>query len=444
MKVNKKLIEKYNKPVPRYTSYPPANFFHENFTEADFRQAIEASNSQGPGNISIYIHIPFCNKLCFYCGCNSTPMAEKDIIRQYIEALKTEINLVIPYLDKTRKISQVHYGGGTPNSIDAEYLKEINDIFFQNFILIEKAEIAIECHPAYLDKEYISKLKEAGFNRFSLGIQDFNESVLKNVNRNPSLLPVDKIIELIKKEGNISVNLDFIYGLPGQTVESFKKSLLQALELRPDRLVTFSYAHVPWVNKAQKTLEKKGLPDPDEKINMYEMAYNLLTNNGYASIGMDHYVLKTDELFKAQQSGSLHRNFQGYCTRETTGQVYAFGVSGISQLQEVYSQNTKSVNDYIKLLSDNTLPTIKGYKLTKEEQQTRTTITQLMCNKYLNLSGADLSVKHIPDELIQDGIIELVDNQLRVTENGMLFIRNVAALFDPLLRRSNKTFSKSV
>lgn len=444
MNVDRKLIDKYNQAVPRYTSYPPANFFHENFSENDYIAAIEDSNTHLPQNISIYIHIPFCNKLCFYCGCNTTPMAEDEKIKQYIEALKKEISLVLSKLDQSRKISQIHYGGGTPNAIDAQYLHELNQLFFNDFELIDEPEIAIECHPAYLDETYVKKLKAAGFNRFSLGIQDFNENVLKNVNRKPSLLPLEELTHIIKDQDNISLNLDFIYGLPGQSVESITQTLQQAIALKPDRMVTFSYAHVPWVNKAQKILEEKGLPNPNDKINMFEAAFNLLTNNDYASIGLDHYVLKTDGLFKSQQEGNLHRNFQGYCTRQTTGQVYAFGVSGISQFQEVYAQNTKDVDAYIDLLNKGHFAISKGYKLSQEEQETRTLITNLMCNRHLNLETISTSQQEKLRALEVDGIIGIENNQLTVKEDGMLFIRNVASVFDPLFGSKGKNFSKSV
>jgi oxygen-independent coproporphyrinogen III oxidase len=458
MKIDRQLIQKYNKPVPRYTSYPPANFFSEDYSANDYLLAVKDSNSQAPDNISIYIHIPFCKKMCFYCGCNSCPMAKEDDVKAYIDALKKEINLVIPHILKTRKISQIHYGGGTPNAIPVHFLEEINQLFFTSFTFVTHPEIAIECHPAYLDELYINGLKQAGFNRFSLGFQDFNSDVLKAVNREPSLIPLNKLVDLIRKDGEYAINFDFIYGLPLQTKDSFLRSIDKAIQLKPDRLVTFSYAHVPWVNKAQNILEKKGLPTSEEKIDMTEAAFNLLEQNAYKSIGMDHYVLETDDLYKAQQSGKLHRNFQGYCTRETTGQVYAFGVSAISQLNRVYAQNTKSIPDYIASINNEIIPINKGYQINDNEHVIKEFITQFMCNKTIHWNetakALNTSVSNLKQllsineeqllEFKKDGILEIKGESMTITENGLPFIRNVVATFDPLLKNSNKTFSKSV
>lgn len=385
-------------------------------------------------------------------------MAKKDDVAAYIQALKQEIQLVIPHLDKSRKISQIHYGGGTPNGIAVEYLHEINQLFFDNFTFVNHAEIAIECHPAYLDVPYLQGLQQAGFNRYSLGIQDLNTDVLKAVNRTPSKLPLDELTAVIRGNEKATVNFDFIYGLPLQTKESFLDTIEKAIALKPNRLVTFSYAHVPWVNKAQEILEKIGLPSSAEKINMTEGAFNLLEQNGYKSIGMDHYVLEEDELYKAQESGNLHRNFQGYCTRETTGQVYAFGVSAISQLDRVFAQNTKSIPDYIANINDGNMPVIKGYELSDKESIIGKVISQFMCNKSLEWSELSkqigFSVQEIQNSIIldnsllshfmDDGIIQFDDKKISITNNGLPFIRNVVASFDPLLKHSQKTFSKSV
>ncbi len=458
MKINRLLIEKYNKPVPRYTSYPPANFFTENYSADDYLEDLEQSNYQETKNISFYIHIPFCHKMCHYCGCNSTPMAKEDRIKTYIEALEKEIAIVCERIDKTRKISQIHYGGGTPNSIPVTFLQKINGLLFEKFETIEKPEIAIECHPAFLDKEYIEGLKLAGFNRISLGIQDFNLEVLNAVNRDPSKLPLPELVDLLRGINNATVNFDFIYGLPYQTTESFGDTIKQAIELEPDRLVTFSYAHVPWVNKAQLILERQGLPTAMEKIEMTEYAYNYLTTNGYHSIGMDHYVKATDDLFTAQQNGMLHRNFQGYCTRETTGQVYAFGVSGISQFTGAYAQNTKKLKDYISTLNSGSLPIVKGIKRSGNESIIGNFITHFMCNKGVdwekfssdfNITTEDLKNALNPNEpeLIDfqnEGLIITNANGIQITENGLPFIRNIVASFDPALKQTNKSFSKAV
>lgn len=452
------LINKYNQPVPRYTSYPPANHFRDGFQHEEYMKLIKESNQWHPSNLSIYIHIPFCLQQCFYCGCNSSLINSDKQISNYILVLRKEIESVLKLLDKNRKVSQIHYGGGTPNAIPATHLKELNELIFSYFKTIEAPEIALECHPGYLDMKTVDVLIEAGFNRFSFGVQDFNEDVLKNVNRKPSQLSMQELLNYLKNRGVDSINLDFIYGLPGQTVNSFLDSMQQAVELDPDRLVTFSYAHVPWVNQKQLVLEEIGLPESSEKSSMFLEANKFLLSNGYKMIGMDHYVKEKDELYAAQQSGKLHRNFQGYASRRTTGQVYAFGTSAISQLQYGYVQNTKSIEEYINMVEKLLFPVAKGYILNETEYIVREAINEIMCNKGLDFNVLEerlkrnkrkiLSAININEEKLsifeKDGIIERSKNRISITEKGIFFVRNVAASIDPLMDVNTKSYSKSV
>lgn len=451
------LIDKYNIPVPRYTSYPPANFFAPSFQEAAYIQSIKESNVQGNQNISFYIHIPFCKHLCHYCGCNSIPMMKTDVVERYVKAIHREIDLVTERIDKSRRISQIHYGGGTPTAIPLHHLKAINAHLLEAFGTIESPEIAIECHMGYLAEKDWQALVEAGFTRFSLGVQDFNPQVLKTVNRRPSLLPVDQIMQLLRASG-ASVNMDFIYGLPHQTVESFSTTMERAITLHPDRLVTFSYAHVPWVNKRQLILERAGLPTAVHKQQLFDTASVLLHKAGYRSIGMDHFVLETDELYRALQGGQLHRNFQGYCTRRTTGQVYAFGATGISQLEDAYAQNEKEIHAYMDRVERGELPIIKGYQLSHEERITREIIEMLMCNNRIDWRALSerlqLSVEELKrataydlsylKEMAQDGLLSWTDDELLLKAEGLPFVRNVAASLDPLLKQSEKKYSKPI
>lgn len=453
------LLQKYNIPVPRYTSYPPANYFDEAFTAAKYYQAIEESNQWQPENISFYFHIPFCKKMCYFCGCNSYALRKERSVHAYMEALKTELKRVIGMLDKNRKVAQIHYGGGTPNAVEEHYLQEINEIILSNFEMIDDPEIAIECNPAYLDEKQIEGLKKAGFNRFSLGIQDFDKQVLDAVNREEPFMELGRIMELLRNDRpDIKINLDFIYGLPKQTAEGFAETISRAAALRPDRLVTFSYAHVPWVSKIQKKLEAHGLPAQDEKVRMNQRALEVMQQNGYVAIGMDHYATPDDELYSASKNHQLHRNFQGYCTLRTTGQVYAFGVTGISQLEQIYAQNTKSIDEYIKLINEGKFTTIKGYRLTNDQVIVREAITGLMCNQRIVWSElADrlkIDIEQIKqalanrpgemEELEKDGIVENTLDMLKVTPEGALFLRNVAAALDPLTGTVGKSFSKPV
>lgn len=451
------LLQKYNVPVPRYTSYPPANYFTDTFTNTDYEAAIEASNTASPGHVSFYVHIPFCRHLCHYCGCNSFAMMNRSVVERYIEALHVEIDKVKERLAPGRKISQIHYGGGSPTAMPVYVLKELNDHLLAGFETIDQPEIAVECHPGYLDEEYWQYLAEAGFNRFSLGVQDFNEKVLKTVNRRPALLPVEMIFRILRSKG-ARINMDFIYGLPFQTAESFSETITRAAVLQPDRLVTFSYAHVPWVNRQQLILEKAGLPASEEKSRMFEAAKEILGGTGYKTIGLDHFVLEDDELYTARQNGQLHRNFQGYCTRRTTGQVYAFGVTGISQLSSAYTQNSKDIHRYIEQIEDGSFAIAKGYTLSRDEQITREAIETLMCNYTLNWQDVATRLSCPVDEVkaataydekrmrefAGDGLIEYDDDHIRMTSEGALFVRNVAASLDKLMLHSNKSFSKPV
>lgn len=453
--MDQKIISKYSIAVPRYTSYPPANFFDETFNRQTYRNAIADSNVMEPQDISFYIHIPFCYKMCHYCGCNAMLLENKEIVSQYMAALKQEIAMVMPLLRKHRKVAQIHYGGGSPTSQPVSVLKEINELLLSQFETIERPEIAIECHPGYLDEQYWNDLADAGFNRISLGIQDFDVDVLKTANRKPSRMPVEDIVALLRNKG-ISVNMDFIYGLPGQTPESFAKTICQAIAIRPDRLVTFSYAHVPWVNPAQEILEKAGLPDVHTKNKIYETAKSILNEAGYMTVGLDHFVLPDDELYKAQQSKTLHRNFQGYCTRQTTGQVYAFGVTGISQLASAYSQNVKDLKSYIEIIGNRRLPVSKGYVLSDEQQIVREVITSLMCNYEIRWSDIadqfNISVDEVKSamnydearlgEFATDGLIDFDSDSITIRPEATPFVRIVAASLDKMLIDTDKQFSK--
>lgn len=459
MKIPDSLLKKYNGAVPRYTSYPPANHFTTDFGAGNFISLVNDSNDGKPENIAFYVHIPFCKKICYYCGCNSCATGNGSMVRPYIDALKKEFAIISPLLDKTRPVSQIHYGGGTPNSIDINFLNELNEMFFREFRLIENPEIAIECNPEFLSFDSIDELVSAGFNRFSLGIQDFNNDVLRNVNRTPSRIPPEKLFAYLKgKNDKFSINLDFIYGLPGQTADSFCATIERAIEIHPDRLVTFSYAHVPWLKKHQLILEKKGLPGSEEKMNMFLDSYDLLRNAGYEALGLDHFVLPEDDLFKAYTNNQLHRNFQGYCTRRTTGQVYAFGVTAISQLENGYSQNTHDLNQYISSVEKGLIPVERGYVISHEQKITRDVINTLMCNKKLDL-GETASryqmktvelknlLKYDEDRLanfVTDGLLEIEGDSFEVTETGTMFIRNIAVCFDREYSEKNQPYSKTV
>lgn len=442
--------------MPRYTSYPPANYFAE-FGEGDLRDAVWQSNDAKDPHLSFYIHFPYCPRLCHYCACNSYAMAQPSDVKRYIDALHREIDMVCSMLRGDRLISQIHYGGGTPTAMPIGAIKDLNDHLLSKFRTIERPEIAIECHPGYLDAGGWQEIAEAGFTRVSIGVQDFDEAVLKTVNRKPPLIDVGEIFQILRRN-NIRINLDFLYGLPLQTPESFYDTISKAVALGPDRLVTFSYAHVPWLKKAQLILEKTGLPEVNVKEKMFLDAAQLLGNEGYVRVGMDHFVKPGDELYAALQNHQLHRNFQGYCTKRTTAQVYAFGVTGISQLETAYAQNTKDIAEYISIVEDGKIPVKKGYRLNLHQQWTREVIENLMCNYYIDwrdiaeklnagvpeLKSATAYDSDILSDMQNDGILIMDSNTIRITADGTPFVRNVAASLDPLMKNGTKSFSKPI
>ena len=454
----KELLKKYNQSGPRYTSYPPATFFDSKFSNSDHERHIIQSNFEAPENISIYIHIPFCPQICHFCGCTTESGYTKPFLERYVDALIKEIEYVANKIDKKRKVTQVHWGGGTPNAISYRYIERITNKLYDEFEFASFYEMAIECNPAHLEFKHIELLKKFGFNRISLGIQDFRNDVLEAINRKPSKHPIEEIISKIKSEGFTGTNIDLVYGLPLQTVSSFKNTVERAIELKTERLVTFSYAHVPSVLPRQKILEKIGFPSSNDKASMYENSYKKFVNSGYVSIGMDHYSLPEDEFAIAIKNKNLHRNFQGYCTRETTGQVYAFGASAISQLNSAYSQNIKNAAQYIKAIETNNLAIFRGYSVTKEQKVIRDVINNLMCNYYVDFNDIannneisidelyeiiDFSYENF-DDFIEDGILEIENEKVNVFENGRLFTRNIAMKFDPLVKKNIGTYSKTI
>jgi oxygen-independent coproporphyrinogen-3 oxidase len=365
---------------------------------------------------------------------------------------------VASLLEQSRKVTQIHWGGGTPNSISMKYIREIMDWIHMHFELSENAEIAMECSPAYLDYPHIDQLAEMGFNRISLGIQDFREDVLKVVNRESPRHPVKDIVDYLRNKGFRGINLDFIYGLPMQTLESFRKTIEQAIAIRPDRIVTFSYAHVPWVKAAQKQLETIGLPNANDKMEMFLQASAQLTEAGYCPIGIDHFTLPEDDLTKAFRNKQLHRNFQGYCTLETTGQVYAFGASSISQLYGAYAQNFKDISKYMDSVEATGYAIERGYSLNGEEQLVRSVINRIMCNGLLNLEEVAAEFALTVDEVkelvtfdpskfesyISDGLMQLDGNEIRLSDTGFLCARNIAMALDPALKAGEGVYSKTV
>ncbi|MBK9575749.1 MAG: oxygen-independent coproporphyrinogen III oxidase [Fibrobacterota bacterium] len=451
-------LRKYDVPGPRYTSYPPAPHFRTGWSQEDLQQLIVRSNQTGDRNLSFYVHIPFCPKQCLFCGCTTEIGKPGSAVLDYFQVLDREMDRILPLLDRSRPVSQIHFGGGTPNAAPVKFLAKVIQRLLEGRILSPHAEIAIECDPNLITLPKLADLRQAGFNRISFGLQDFNLDVLSRVNRPfPRIAPAD-LISHSHGLGFTGVNLDLIYGLPGQTRESFLETVQRTLEASPDRVATFSYAHVPWAKDHQKTLESKGLPDAETKIGIAVDTFAGFVAGGYHPIGMDHYAKPDDELSRAQDTGELHRNFQGYCSKRTTGQVVGFGASAISQLHEGYIQNVKESATYGQEVVAGKLPVERAYILSREERFDRDAINSVMCRGELDLasigaaegfSAVQARERLAPglerlEPFVADGLCTFDGTVVRATSQGRFAVRNIAFLFDPLLGVGEGRYSRTV
>lgn len=433
------LIEKYGNAVPRYTSYPPATELKDGFTALDWEFSLTESN-QRQSPLSLYFHIPFCQSACYFCGCNVIVSTNKNAAKTYIDYLSKEIEFTSQFIDTQRPVTQLHWGGGTPNYLSLEQVESLWETINKQFTFDDKAEISIEINPRYVDRNYIFFLKQIGFNRISFGIQDFNPEVQEAVNRvQPEALLFD-VMDWIKEAGFESVNVDLIYGLPYQTLSSFKETIQKTIKLDPDRIAIFNFAYVPWMKPVQKNIPQSALPQPHEKLEIWQMSIQELTDNGYVFIGMDHFAKPNDELAIAQQNSSLKRNFQGYTT-QPEAELYGFGLTSISMLEDTYAQNHKRLKDYYQAIDQGILPVSKGFKLSKDDILRRDVIMQIMSSFYLDKSQIE-SKYHLDFDsyfaqeliamrpLIADGLVQSNYDSIVVTNLGRLLVRNIAFLFD--------------
>lgn len=454
LKVDLSLVQKYNVPGPRYTSYPPATHFTEEVSREELMAKMR-ENAQTERDLSLYFHLPFCWSLCWFCGCTTVITTNQGASGQYLEYLKKELALAGQILNPRRKAVQLHFGGGTPTFLTPDEIRSLGGLIRGQFQLAEDIEAGVEIDPRRLHREHLLALREVGFNRASIGVQDHNPMVQKAVHRIQPFEQTQKVVNWIRETGFASLNVDLIYGLPHQTPESFEKTLDEILLLAPNRFAVFSYAHVPWMKPAQKILTDKILPPPEVKLQLLKLTIEKLTSAGYVYIGMDHFARADDELAVAQQGKTLQRNFQGYSTRGGAD-IYAFGMSSISQADGIYWQNLKELPAYAAALEQGRMPLAKGYILSAEDQIRRQTIMRLMCD--LSLDYAAMSTllqldfqQHFAPELDSlsdmesDGLVERSSTGVVVTNAGRLFIRNIAMRFDPYNAGSRPgRFSKTI
>ena len=447
---------KYSKPGPRYTSYPTALEFSDAFTYETYINKLENQDSTRP--LSLYFHLPFCRNACYFCGCNVVFTSKEEKMLRYIDYLKREMAILSRHLDTSREVIQLHFGGGTPTFFAAEQLKEVIQMiksYFKNFRA--DAELSCEIDPRHIDEAQMKVLSEEGFNRVSFGIQDFNEKVQTAVHRVQPYDITKNAMDLARKYNMDSVNVDLIYGLPHQSLETFKETLRLSLTLNPDRFAVFNYAHVPWLKKTMRKIDETTLPLPDEKLNIMQYTIDYLTENGYKMIGMDHFAKPEDELFKAIEKGELHRNFQGYTTKGGADLI-GVGLTSIGEGVDYYAQNFKEMKEYEAAIDADRLPFERGVELSEDDKIRQYVIMELMSNFKLDIKRFESTFGIIFKEYFGDAIerlkpfadealITMNENEIACSETGTLLIRNIAMEFDAYMNKhagSKKTFSKTV
>jgi oxygen-independent coproporphyrinogen III oxidase len=452
------LLKKYDRPGPRYTSYPTAPLFTPAFTAADFRNEIVATNrSDASPDLSLYFHFPFCDTLCYFCGCTMLVTRDRKRIEEYNSYLQKEIALVAPVIAPHREVTQLHWGGGTPTHLSPEQIINIARIIRSSFRIAQDAEAGVEVDPRELDRAHLEALREAGFNRMSMGIQDFDPHVQAAVNRiQPEEVSL-RVYAWARELGFSSINVDLMYGLPFQTLDSFERTIRMIISYDPNRIAVFNYAHVPWLKPHQKLISKNDLPSPELKLDMLKMTIELLTSRGYEYIGMDHFAKPDDELARARKTRTLYRNFQGYSTR-AGADLYGLGMSSISHFQNVYAQNSKNLPEYYKSLDTGNHATHVGYRMTSDDHLRKHVIMRLMCDLELDFAAVEkkfdiVFLEEFASSLEQlkplaaDGLLELSDSGIRIVGAGRLLLRNIAMCFDAYLDRLSREkpiFSRTV
>ena len=453
------LLTRFDVPGPRYTSYPTADRFVEAFSQADLHQALDLRN-QGLGQknrpLSIYVHIPFCESLCYYCACNKIITKHHEKAEPYLRYLAKEIELYTSSIGMGQTVSQLHLGGGTPTFLSNDELRELMSMLKRSFSFVAGGEYSVEVDPRTVDETRLALLFELGFNRLSFGVQDFDPEVQKAVHR---IQPAQQVFDLVasaRKIGFESINVDLIYGLPKQTPESFDRTLKQINELRPDRIALYAYAHLPERFKPQRRILAAELPAPSSKIAMLSRSMDALMNAGYLYVGMDHFALPDDALAVAKRQGRLHRNFQGYSTQPDCDLI-GLGISAIGRMGGTYSQNAKTMEEYVDMLDHGQLPIVKGLALSRDDLIRRSWIMAIMCQGHVQYDAFNEAwlidaKKYFAAEIEQlnslqaQGLVELTDGGLQVTPMGWFFVRGVAMVFDKYLQadRNRTRFSKII
>ena len=461
IRLTPELLERYDRPGPRYTSYPTAVEFAESFGPDDYAARLEQAAESPDALLSLYVHLPFCEARCSFCGCHVVVARRQSVADVYLDRLIAEADLVAERLGERRTLAQYHWGGGTPTYYSPDDLASLHRRLLERFELHEDAEVALEVDPRVTTAEHLDVLRDLGFNRVSMGVQDLDPEVQDLIGRGQTWEQTRVLHDRARELGYESINLDLIYGLPGQSVDSFAETLERTLELRPDRLAVYSFAYVPWVKPNQKRIDPETLPDRDTKFALLALVSDGLVSAGYRPIGMDHFALPDDELAVALDNGTLSRNFMGYTTKRGTEMV-ALGSSGISDVAGAYAQNHKRLNSYYTSVDGGELPVERGVALSDDDRIRREVITELMCNGVVVFDRIDnrfgisfpeyfapeLEALAGPGGAVEEGMAEIGSDRITATELGGVFIRNVAMVFDAYLADkmtgSTPVFSRTV
>ncbi|TKX33379.1 oxygen-independent coproporphyrinogen III oxidase [Campylobacter taeniopygiae] len=449
---NYKAFIKYSKAGPRYTSYPTAVEFNTDFKYEEYLEILKQQNR----SLSLYFHLPFCRSACYFCGCNVIYTAKEESKERYLNYILKELDILSSIINTKKEVVQMHFGGGTPTFFSAKQLEKLIlkiKTVFENFAL--DAEISCEIDPRFLNEEQADILTKYGFNRISFGVQDFDERVQKEIHRIQPFDLTKNALKLVRDRGIKSVNMDLIYGLPYQTLESFTQTLEKILILNPDRLAIFNYAHVPWLKKNMRKFDENTLPSPDIKLQILEFCEKFLSQNGYKMIGMDHFAKENDELFKALENGTLHRNFQGYTTKGGADLI-GIGLTSIGEGKKHYAQNFKDMLSYERAIDEGRLPFERGVKLNFDDELRKYVIMNLMANFKLDIKKAEEEFKINFKEYFKEDLkalkeyedfLNISENDIKVNETGVLLIRNIAMCFDAYMKNiseEKKVFSKTV
>ena len=459
--ISARLIEKYAVPGPRYTSYPTAVEFHQGVDNELWRTMLsqELNDADESSSVSVYLHLPYCESLCYFCACNKIISKDKQVTEPYLGLLEREFGIYRELLRGETRIQQIHWGGGSPNFFPGDSLAELYRLTVENFgALLADAEVALEIDPRTTTLDQLQLLGCAGFNRISMGVQDFNPVVQKLINRIQPYEMTARVCKEARASGFKGINIDLIYGLPAQTIEGFAETIERVLEIRPDRVALYGYAHVTWIKKVQKALERSHMPTPRERIELFKVALEKFSQAGYRYIGMDHFALPEDSLSQALDGGRLSRNFMGYTTHRGV-RIIGCGISAISTLQSGFAQNHKELGKYEAALAAGQLPLERGLLRSKEDQLRAAVIEHIFCSGRLDFEelGEQWQIsfrEHFCEELTrlvpleQDGLVNIGEHYLEVTSLGRFFMRNIAMVFDGYLakhqQREQKVFSQAV